>query len=122
MSDFKELYDNVRLGLMKMNKLSEAYVHCHNCDWGQDDFWSSDYNPVRFLLNWEEDLLGERLDEPFTDDAGFIKEHGNLSVREVIARECEKAAASIRNMHFLSEEDWQTNNKCPKCGQALDID
>jgi hypothetical protein len=122
MDEFKELYDNIRLGLLKMSKLNEAYVHCHTCEWSQDDFWSKDYNPVRFLLNWEDDLLSERLDQPFTDDAGFIKENGNLTLREVIARECEQAAEKIRSMNFLSEDEWHANNKCPKCGAALDID
>lgn len=28
-----------------------AYVHCHNCNWQQDDFWSfRGYNPLRFFL------------------------------------------------------------------------
>jgi hypothetical protein len=103
-------------------KLTEAFVHCHECEWSQDDFWSGSYNPVRFLLNWEKDLLGEKLDEPFTDDAGFIEENGNISLREVIARACENAAAKIRDMHFLSEEQWHAENKCPKCGALLDID
>lgn len=27
-----------------------AYIHCHNCDYSQDDFWSWRYNPIRRLL------------------------------------------------------------------------
>jgi hypothetical protein len=28
-----------------------AYIHCHNCNWQQDDFWSvGGYNPIRFFL------------------------------------------------------------------------
>lgn len=23
-----------------------AYLHCHSCDWAQDDFWSWRYNPI----------------------------------------------------------------------------
>ena len=22
------------------------YLHCHSCDWEQDDFWTRDYNPL----------------------------------------------------------------------------
>jgi hypothetical protein len=32
-----------------------AYLHCHACDWAQDDFWSRTYNPfTKFLddLRW----------------------------------------------------------------------
>jgi hypothetical protein len=129
MEPFRELLQNMRLGLhrkrqaiLKERKLTEACVHCHVCEWSQDDFWSKDYNPVRFLLNWEKDLLGEKLDQPFTDDAGFIEENGNLTLREVIARECEQAAEKIRSMNFMSEDEWHANNKCPNCGSRLDVD
>jgi hypothetical protein len=28
-----------------------AFLHCHNCNWEQDDFWSwKGYNPVRFFF------------------------------------------------------------------------
>lgn len=102
-------------------RLQEAYVHCHECGWSQDDFWTESFNPVRFLLNWEQDLLEKDLDEQFTNDASFIEENGDISRREVIARACERAAAKIRGMHFMAYPDMSTA-KCPQCGHALDVD
>ncbi len=23
-----------------------SYLHCHSCDWSQDDFWNKKYNPL----------------------------------------------------------------------------
>jgi hypothetical protein len=29
-----------------------AFLHCHNCDWSQDDFWEPNgYNPLAGLEN-----------------------------------------------------------------------
>ena len=107
--------------LNKLNKLNEAYLHCHECGWSQDDFWTKTYNPLRYLQEWEKDLLSNKLDEQFTDDAEFLRENGNITLREVIARECEKAAENIRNMKFMKEPDLGTA-RCPNCGFSLDID
>ena len=99
-----------------------AYLHCHSCRWQQDDFWDKSYNPLRSLVNWEEMLLADdSLDATFTDDASFIEEHGKLTRREVIAREIEAAARTVRQMVWRdrAEHDRQP---CPKCGAALDID
>ena len=26
-----------------------AYLHCHGCDWSQDDFWHKGYNPISLM-------------------------------------------------------------------------
>jgi len=45
-----------------------AYLHCHNCDWAQDDFYSVDgYNPPSSLKSLNKTLCEENLDEQFTD-------------------------------------------------------
>ena len=101
------------------------YLHCHACDWSQDDFWSESYNPIRHLLDDEEGLLDfERLDKSFvgegfqTDDEPLM----GLTTREVIVQNLEKAANTIRDMVFLTPEDAK-GQACPKCGEdALDID
>jgi hypothetical protein len=32
---------------MKIYKEDKTmYLHCHSCDWSQDDFWSKHYNPM----------------------------------------------------------------------------
>jgi hypothetical protein len=30
-----------------------AYVHCHKCNWQQDDFWHRGYNPVKYFFTVE---------------------------------------------------------------------
>jgi len=104
-----------------------AFLHCHDCGWSQDDFWDEGYNPIRSLLNWEKDLLDpKRRDEQFTDDAGFLREHGPITTRELIARELERKAKVIRAMSVCTYEEWQKVRHewaCPECGgRQWDID
>ena len=104
-----------------------AYLHCHSCGWEQDDFYSPEgYNPASSLKSWMDGLCSEKIDKPFTNCSEFIHENGNISMREVIAREFEKYAARIRNMKWITWEQWQKEREvavCPNCGaQNLDID
>lgn len=104
-----------------------AYLHCHSCDWSQDDFYSvGGYNPSSYLSSWMKSLCEDKIDEPFTDDALFIKENGNISRREVIAKEFEGYAKRIRGMKWITMEQWERDKDaavCPKCGaRNFDID
>jgi len=103
-----------------------AYLHCHACHWEQDDFWSEGYNPMASMRDWEEDLLSADIENQFTSNSQFIKEHGNITMREVIAQEFERHARKVRNMAYRTEKEFREKNpkkKCPKCGkQELDID
>jgi len=105
-----------------------AYLHCHNCDWAQDDFYHKGFNPASFLGHWDKYLFGARPDEidrQFTNDSNFLREFGSLTVREVIARDFEKFAQNIRKMKWITFEQWrdEPNKVCPKCGSSeLDID
>jgi len=104
-----------------------AYVHCHLCGWSQDDFYSPDgYNPIKVLKDWNDALFGPKLDKQFTDDSTFVRENGSITTREVIAREYEKMASRIRNMKWVTWEEYKQdpNKVCPKCQSAnhLDID
>jgi len=103
-----------------------AYVHCHSCDWSQDDFYSPDgYIPAKSLADWNDSLCGDKLDEQFTDDALFVKENGPITTREVIARDYEKFAQRIRDMKWVTEEQYRNDpyKVCPKCGEeSLDVD
>jgi hypothetical protein len=104
-----------------------SYLHCHNCDFHQDDFWSKDgWNPIKYLEDWKKDLFSPELDEPFTNDAGFIRRNGNITLREVIARSIERSANLIRNMKYRTEKEFKEKNPdriCPQCGKKeLDID
>lgn len=106
------------------------YLHCHSCDWSQDDFYSEvGYNPSRYLSSWNDRLCGEKsknIDEQFTDDSEFLKNNGPITTREVIAREYENFAKRIREMKWVTYEQWireKDNAVCPKCGaKNFDID
>ena len=106
------------------------YLHCHDCDWQQDDFYSESYNPAKYLMSWNDNLIGERssnIDKRFSGDPEFLRQNGPISTREVLAREYESAAKNIRNMKWLTYEQWENekpeNKVCPECGsENLDID
>jgi len=92
------------------------YVHCADCDWEQDDFWSESYNPIKSLQDWQETLLDfETLDQPAASnvDTGL-----DLTNRQVVADALVKAARSVLNMKFLTPEAARAG-KCPKCGGHL---
>lgn len=104
-----------------------SYLHCHNCNFSQDDFWSENgWNPVKALENWKKDLFSPKIDEFFTKDSLFISQNGNITLREVIAREYERKARHIRNMVYRTEKEFRDENPngiCPACHQrTLDID
>lgn len=107
-----------------------AYLHCHKCHWSQDDFYDNSYNPAKYLLDWNESLFGDRkdkLDEIFTNDTEFVRENGLITTREVIAQEYEKFAKRIREMKWVSYEDFRKDQAagiavCPKCGSKDDFD
>lgn len=104
------------------------YVHCHKCDWSQDDFYHEGYNPAKFLMTWNDWLFGKKmgsLDQQFSGDSQFIRENGPITTREVIAQEYEKFAERIRTMKWVTYEAFEKdpNQVCPKCGSVdLDID
>jgi hypothetical protein len=107
-----------------------AYVHCHakGCGWQQDDFYDVGYNPAVSLSGWNDYLFGpesSRLDKQFASDSEFVKREGAITTREIIAREYEKFAKRIREMKWMTWEDFKKdpNKVCPKCGSDdLDID
>ena len=104
-----------------------AYLHCHTCNFSQDDFWDKDgYNPTTSLKHWKSDLFSTKIDEPFSTDRMFIKENGNITLREVIAQQFERVAKRIRNMKYRTLEEFKEKNPeriCPVCGnKTLDID
>lgn len=103
-----------------------AFLHCHSCDWEQDDFYSVDgYNPSSSLSNWNNSLCSPEIDDQFTSDAQFLRDHGPISTREVIARNYEEFARRIREMKWVTWEQYkaESDKVCPKCGSNnLDID
>jgi hypothetical protein len=117
-----------------------AYLHCHNCGWGQDDFWEKDgYNPfssslIKYL---EETLFQEHIviDRNYVQDmaeAGYavpfeMTDRGcKVKATDFVATELRRKANSIQNMHVKTWEEWQEVKpiaKCPRCDKRdWDID
>jgi hypothetical protein len=117
-----------------------AYLHCHNCGWSQDDFWSEDnkgwspFKPDR-MAEYKKDLfrekihmdleclasLGAHLKVVKKDEKGWY-----ISGQEYVALELERKARSIRNMFLRTYEDWEKVKniiRCPRCDKGnWDID
>lgn len=103
-----------------------AYAHCHNCDWGQDDFWDENYNPVRFLLQFEDELLNDDLEKEVVSAADREEIDGvnaPMTRRELIAEEIWSAAEKVMNMQYRTDDEFQAAGRiCPQCGDKLDVD
>lgn len=115
-----------------------AFLHCHNCDWSQDDFWEKDgYTPFRqdivdFLkktLFEERAYFGKFVFEEvgFKDDQIHHDDHGWwVKGTDWVAKRLEQKAESIRNMNVKTSEEWKGQReswKCPECGSdEWDID
>ena len=98
-----------------------SYLHCHNCQWEQDNFWSKDYNPIN-CLDWVIEMMlfyAEDLD--VQSQVSMDRE----TVREYVIGQLQKSIKKIENMKYRTFEEFKELNpehKCPKCGKILDID
>ena len=112
-----------------------AYLHCHSCDWSQDDFWSMDgYNPFRedTIKDLKENLFKEYLyyDEWWIKELGIpytrTKKGAKVKSQHVVGKILENKAKSIFNMDVKTNEEWvkvRLKWKCPECGSDdWDID
>jgi len=101
-----------------------AYLHCHSCDWSQDEFWSKDYTPLKSsIVSWLGDLL---LEDTVSTDEGPGKGVVEIESRMYVSRALVRIGMEIRNMKWKTEEDWLREREtavCPNCGaQDFDID
>lgn len=101
-----------------------AYLHCHSCDWEQDDFWGGRDYPIRQdTIEWLRDLL---LRDTVVISLGCDGPEKETDTREVVAYELERLARRIRNMHVKTEDEFKKIKHiftCPKCGsKSWDID
>ena len=92
-------------------------VHCHNCEWSQDDFYDKDYNPTKSLEFWNPSLFGSEV----SDIDHILLPEKDLTVREAIAQAYERRAYHIRNMKWFTLEQYHNdpNKVCPVCGSSL---
>ena len=96
-----------------------AYLHCHGCDWQQDDFWSLDgYNPLA------EGSMADLRQYLFKDEVKL--ERKTMTGREFVVMELKRIIRSIESMAVPTSEEWQEVRHiwvCPKCGsEDWDID
>lgn len=115
------------------------YVHCKNCRWSQDDFWSvKGYNPFREdEIKWwreifEKGMNGKHVEmevfEAEEREIEYVKNEKNMAIvefREYLAHEMESMAYRLRNMRWLTWDEFQADSlkECPACGSTeLDVD
>lgn len=107
-----------------------AYLHCHSCEWSQDDFWHEGWNPVVAFQRDLDDLLYGDLDAIIQMDPQFLKDRGytqeQFTRRKHILHHLSQIWQCVNNMKYRTEEEYREKNperKCPSCGErALDID
>jgi len=118
-----------------------AYLHCHSCDWSQDDFWSKRYNPLTKLRDdfkwlWRPQMWG--MDEFIVSDltrlthvpvwrfrspsgVGLQVFSWNWLILEIV-----KEIIIFRRQRWWTHAAWKRDQDtavCPKCGDwNFDID
>jgi len=112
-----------------------AYLHCHDCDWSQDDFWSLEgWNPEKAM----EGHWTLAFNDKYYMDRNFFKEanleekmHENekgcwIRGQDLLAWELRRTARSVETMAVRTEREWKQVRDtfvCPECGSKnLDID
>lgn len=116
-----------------------AYLHCHSCDWEQDDFWSWEwtwkfwkfrafgYNPISLMI---EDVAENIKPRYIEFDRCFAIELGSKSNRifswRVMVWGLKRHVWRLFNQKWWTWESWQKDRDkavCPKCGKRdFDID
>lgn len=95
-------------------------LRCPHCNWSQDHFWDATlYNPIRKLLELEQDLLEKNLDEIVS-----VKEiRSGLPRRTKIAMLMQKASSKVLSMKWRDYDEWKADPHpyCPQCDGELEI-
>lgn len=97
-----------------------SFVHCHTCEWEQDDFWSWHYNPVRCFLRDVAWLWRPR----------WIKMESGARDSEVVFtwrylfRKAVLRLRTIWRMRWWTFQSWKRDRergggKCPSCNAVL---
>lgn len=106
-----------------------SYLHCHSCDFSQDDFWSENgWNPIKSFESDKDTLLNKDLDEVVEMDSVWLEENGYKKVtrRDLVLYHLDQIKSRITRMIYRTFEEYKEKNPdriCPKCGKKdLDID
>lgn len=83
------------------------------------------YNPAKYLMHYMNALCSDDVDTQHTEEKAFIQKFGPLTTRETIAMEFKKYAQRIREMEWITMEEFRAEEDpmCPECGSTkVDID
>ena len=126
--------------MVETEKNVMAYLHCHSCDWSQDDFYSKSYSLWTKMLADAKWLWKPRF---FTLDTYIIKDLIEYTGVKVWTKETVKGQTKvfswnwwmleivkdIKNYHNTKWKTWEAWKKakdtavCPQCGDTnFDID
>jgi hypothetical protein len=99
-----------------------SFVHCHACEWTQDDFWSwKGYNPIRFFFTQE---------VPTWIRPQMVNLHcygGRVFSWYVLGHQFVKWCRRLCYQKWWTYNTWRNAVKkgkggCPMCGSHLCID
>jgi len=112
-----------------------AYLHCHSCDWSQDDFYTKSYNPLSKIwddIKWtiKPRILSFDYYEPKnmakTVWTPIFYKGGKVFSWNWMLVEIERDIRSFLHMKWYTWNKWnkiKDNAVCPKCGtRNFDID
>lgn len=118
-----------------------AYLHCHSCEWSQDDFWSLRYNPITKMwsdIKWlfipriiELDEWVVRDSVEYTGIPVYKLRDDQLQPRRIFSwnwfiLEAVREWKISRKMKWWTWESWirdKDSAVCPACGNHnFDID
>lgn len=114
-----------------------AFLHCHNCGWSQDDFWSRNptaYHPFRpdIVEHLRLSLFQDKFysDKVWFEEAGIEFEEDDEGAycpgQVYVAWRLQQMSHSILGMEWRTETEWiavKDRAVCPSCGKrAWDID
>jgi len=102
-----------------------AFVHCHGCNWEQDDFWDWGYNPIRCLWACIRDYAWPKIcifDPP-------PHSYGRVFSWIVLWKECGRVLRRVPRQVWWTYNSWKRATAklgrwphCPKCDSRLCID
>jgi hypothetical protein len=124
-----------------------AFLHCHSCDWSQDDFWDFrirrgrgyfsikwlglgwEYNPVSVFLSYVFGRKGYWWPRRIDFDDNCKRENGwkrrDPHSWYLIGQEFKSMRRKFKNMRWRTMEEFNKDKHavCPNCGkQNFDVD
>lgn len=113
-----------------------AYLHCHNCDWQQDDFWEwrwnlkssrpFGYNPLSLIIeDWFEHWRPSytKYDEWWAKENGF--KSATIHSWRLLWFEWWRHLKRVFTQTWWTSKSWdkaRRTAKCPGCGSGSHFD